>query len=68
MNQHSKESNMSPSTDPVLVAIAKLTTKVDTLVEKVNDHERRLRWIVSAAVLVVGIIGGPDAVQLLTTA
>lgn len=59
---------MSPSNDPVLVAIAKLEEKVDALVQKVNDHEKRLRWVVTVAVLVVGAVGGPDAVQLLTTA
>lgn len=61
---------MSPNNDrdPVLVAIARLEEKVDALVQKVNDHERRLRWIASVAVLVVGVVGGPDAVQLLATA
>lgn len=59
---------MSPSNDPVLVAIAKLETKLDAVITKVNDQERRIRWVISAAVLVVGAVGGPDAVQLLTTA
>jgi hypothetical protein len=57
---------MSLNSDPVLVAIAKLESKVDDLVQKVNDHEKRLRWVVTAAVLVVGAIGGPDAVQLVS--
>lgn len=57
---------MSPTHDPILVALAKLETKVDELVQKVTDHERRLRWVVSIAVLVVGAVGGPDAVQLLS--
>lgn len=59
---------MTPNTDPVLVAIARLSEKVDALVEKVNDHEKRLRWVVTVAVLVVGAVGGPDAVQLLSSA
>lgn len=61
---------MSPNAprDPVLVAIARLEGKVETLVQKVSDHERKLRWIVSAALLVLGVVGGPDAVQLLATA
>jgi hypothetical protein len=59
---------MSPQNDPVLVAIAKLETKVNALIKKVEDHERRLRWVVTAAVLAVGAVGGPDAVQLLSTA
>jgi hypothetical protein len=59
---------MSPQNDPVLVAIAKLEEKVDALVQQVKDHEKRLRWVVTVAVLVVGAVGGPDAVQLLSTA
>lgn len=60
---------MSPTTrDPVLVAIARLETKVDHLTARVAAHERQLRWIVSAAALLVGVLGGPEAVQLLTAA
>lgn len=58
---------MTPQKDPVLLALARLEDKVDALTKKVADHEKRLRWIVSAALLVVGAVGGPDAVQLLTT-
>lgn len=57
---------MSPTTDPVLVAIAKLEEKVDSLARQVGDHEKRLRWIASAAVLVIGVIGGPDAAQFVS--
>lgn len=56
---------MSPNSDPVLVAIARLEEKVDALVQRVGDQEKRLRWVVGVAVLVVGAVGGPDAVQLL---
>lgn len=56
--------------DKILTAIAELTTKVNTLTGKVDrlttkvaDHQRKLRWITSAALLLVGAIGGPDAVQ-----
>lgn len=59
---------MSPQNDPVLVAIARLETKLDAVVVKVNDQEKRLRWVYGAAVLVVGAVGGPDVVQLLSTA
>ena len=51
--------------DKILVAIAKLETKLDAVIAKVGDQERRLRWVVGVAVLVVGALGGPDAVQLL---
>lgn len=57
---------MSPNTDPILTAIARLETKVDSISERVNDQESRLRWVVSAVVLAVGIIGGPNAVSLVT--
>ncbi len=59
---------MPGQTDPVLAAIERLEEKVDALAVRVTDHEKRLRWIVSVALLVVGAVGGPDAVQLLTGA
>lgn len=49
--------------DEILKAIADLSTKVDTLARTVADHQRKLKWITSVALLVVGAIGGPDAVQ-----
>lgn len=59
---------MSPrdSSDPLVDAIDRLSEKVDALAVRVADHEKRLRWIVSVALLVVGAVGGPDAVQLIT--
>jgi hypothetical protein len=59
---------MTPQKDPVVVAIEQLGRKVDDLAARVTDHEKKLRWIVSVALLVVGAIGGPDAVQLVTGA
>lgn len=59
---------MPGQTDPVLAAIERLEDKVDALAVRVTDHEKRLRWIVSVALLVVGAVGGPDAVQVLTGA
>lgn len=59
---------MPGQTDPVLVAIERLEDKVDALAVRVTDHEKRLRWIVSVALLVVGAVGGPDAAQFLTGA
>jgi hypothetical protein len=59
---------MTPQKDPILVALARLEEKVDALSKRVADHEVRLRWIVSAALVVVGFVGGPDAVTLLGSA
>ena len=56
---------MTPQRDPVLVALRRLEDKVDALTRRVADHESKLRWIVSAALVVIGAVGGPDAVQLL---
>jgi hypothetical protein len=57
---------MSPQQkDPVLVAIARLSDKVDHLTKKVENHEKQLKWIVSAAILVIGALGGPDMVNVL---
>lgn len=54
---------MAQQRDPYLAALARVETKVDDLCKRVQDHEHRLRWITSAALLVVGLVGGPDAVQ-----
>lgn len=63
---------MTQQRDPVLVGLARLEEKVGHLSRQVNDlskqvatHDKMLRWLGSAALLVVGIIGGPDAVQTL---
>jgi hypothetical protein len=53
--------------DKILTAIAQLTAKVDALSKQVSDHETKLRWVTSAALLVIGIIGGPNAVELIAT-
>lgn len=55
---------MTP-TDPVLLAVARLERKVDKLTVKVLDQEKRLRWVVTVAVLIVGAVGGPEAAQVL---
>lgn len=47
----------------ILAALADLNGKVDALAKTVSDHQRKLKWITSAALLVIGAIGGPDAVQ-----
>jgi hypothetical protein len=52
--------------DQILTALAKLDAKVDALSQKVSDHETKLRWVTSAALLVIGVIGGPNAVSLIT--
>ncbi len=57
---------MSPSTDPVLTAIARLEAKMDDLTQRVRDHESRLRWVSAAVIMAVGIVGGPNAVALIT--
>lgn len=52
--------------DPILDAIAKLSSKVDDLAKQVADHERKLRWITTVAVLVIGAVGGPNAAKYLS--
>lgn len=54
-----------PQRDPYLAALKRVEDKVDQVSVQVADHEKKLRWIVSVALLVVGAIGGPDAVSAL---
>lgn len=51
--------------DQVLQAIAKLQTKVDNLSTKVGSLERKWQIVTSAALLLVGALGGPNAVSLI---
>jgi hypothetical protein len=53
--------------DDVLVqALTDLQHKVDSLAHKVSALERKWQWITSAAMLLVGAVGGPNAVSLIT--
>jgi hypothetical protein len=55
---------MAPQ-DPVLASLAKLGTKVDHLSAQVAAQEKRLHLVYTVVVLVVGVVGGPNAVQAL---
>ena len=53
-------------TDKILKAIGALESKVDSLSKQVTAHDSKLRWITSVALLVIGVVGGPNALQLVT--
>lgn len=57
---------MTQETDPVLVALARLQDKVDAIAATQASHAKAIKWITTAALLMVGAIGGPDAVAALT--
>jgi hypothetical protein len=57
---------MTPQRDPVLAAVERVERQVKDLRGQVLDHEKKLRWIMYVAVMVVGAVGGPDAVQVVT--
>lgn len=50
--------------DAVLKALTELKTKVDDLSAKVSTLERKWQLVTSAAMLLIGAIGGPQAVSL----
>lgn len=52
--------------DGIVRAIDDLTKQVNALTTKVTTLERRWQWITSAALIVVGAVGGPDAVAIVT--
>lgn len=52
--------------DQILAALTRLENKVSDLTAKVSEHETKLRWVASAALLVIGMIGGPNAVSLIS--
>lgn len=59
---------MAPEDRPaaILRTVARIEEKVDGVAVKVADHEKKLRWITSVAILVVGAVGGPNAVHMLS--
>lgn len=52
--------------DPVAVSLDALSRKVEALSVQVAGQEKRLHMVYTVVVLVVGAIGGPNAVQALT--
>lgn len=52
--------------DQIAKSLEDLTKKVDDVQTKVNALEKKWQWITSAAFLLVGAIGGPNAVSLIT--
>jgi hypothetical protein len=61
-----KGAAMSPQQDPVLTSLTEVKTKVDSLAQQIVSLEKRLHIVYTVVVLVVGVIGGPNAVQLLS--
>jgi hypothetical protein len=62
-----KGAAMSPQQDPVLTSLTEVKTKVDSLAAQIVSLEKRLHIVYTVVVLVVGVIGGPNAVQLLSS-
>lgn len=58
---------MAPkTTDPYMAALERLQEKVDTIAATQQSHARAIKWITSAALLVIGAVAGPDAVTAIT--
>lgn len=57
---------MSLQTDPIVVALARLEEQVKTLVITQQADSKRLQWLTVVLLLVVGAVGGPEAVQAVT--
>ena len=57
---------VSPQQDPILTSLTEVKTKVDALGAQLVSLEKRLHIVYTVVVLVVGVIGGPNAVQLLS--
>lgn len=56
-----------PPTDPaILQAITELRTTVATLITTTRAMEQRLHLVYTVVVLVIGVVGGPNAVQAIT--
>ncbi|MFJ6530880.1 hypothetical protein ACIQMZ_37240 [Streptomyces longwoodensis] len=56
---------MESSGDKILSAVVDLHRKLDAMGQRVSLLEKRWQWITSAAVVVLGLIGGPNAVNLI---
>jgi hypothetical protein len=53
--------------DKILTALATLTQRVEELSTRVGAHEKKLSYITSLALVVIGVVGGPNALQLITS-
>lgn len=58
---------MAKTEDPYLAALARVEEKVNAIAATQASHARSIKWITSAALLVIGAVAGPDAVMALTT-
>jgi hypothetical protein len=52
--------------DPYMAALNTLQRKVDAIALTQESHARSIKWITSAALLIVGAVAGPDAVTAIT--
>lgn len=59
---------MAPAKDPYLEVLERLERTVAALTAQVQAHDKKLRWIASAAIFVVGVVGGPNAAHVLAVA
>lgn len=54
--------------DPVLAAVTRVEVQIKRIERKVDRHDKQLKWIVSAALVTIGAIGGPNAAHLVAGA
>jgi hypothetical protein len=47
-------------------ALENLRREVRSLAAQVAAQDKKLRWITSVALVIVGAVGGPNAVELIT--
>lgn len=51
--------------DKILAQLEELRRSTETLTARMAAMERRWSWVSSAALLIIGVVGGPNAVDLI---
>jgi hypothetical protein len=66
MDERSPDEKVTQALSSLRLEVQGLAGEVQRLTAQVAAQDKKLRWITSVALVIVGAIGGPNAVELIT--
>jgi hypothetical protein len=66
MDERSPDEKVTQALGSLRLEVRSLAGEVQRLTAQVAAQDKKLRWITSVALVIVGAIGGPNAVELIT--